>query len=87
MRVDDVVRLDLGTFVRPAEETGTAVPRVEARTSAGGLLLDTGPGEADAGTDPGHVDGHQSVVLECDDGSIVLAGQLRIASIFAASRQ
>jgi N-acyl homoserine lactone hydrolase len=24
---------------------------------------------------PGHVDGHQSVVLECDDGSIVLAGQ------------
>ncbi len=60
MRVDDVVRLDLGTFVRPAEETGT---------------------------DPGHVDGHQSVVPECDDGSIVLAGQLRIASMFAASRQ
>ena len=24
---------------------------------------------------PGHVDGHQSVVFECDDGSIVLAGQ------------
>ena len=24
---------------------------------------------------PGHVDGHQSVVLECDDGSIILAGQ------------
>lgn len=24
---------------------------------------------------PGHVDGHQSVVLECDGGSIVLAGQ------------
>ena len=24
---------------------------------------------------PGHVDGHQSVVLECDDGSVVLAGQ------------
>ncbi len=175
MRVDDVVRLDLGTFVRPAEETGTGRPRVEAvlgylaRTPAGVLLLDTGLGEADAGTEaryrprrigieaalrgvglttddvdlvvnchlhfdhiganpafagrpihcqrreldtarstdytvpalvdfpgaryelldgeaelapgvhviptPGHVDGHQSVVLECDDGSIVLAGQ------------
>lgn len=24
---------------------------------------------------PGHVDGHQSVVLECEDGSLVLAGQ------------
>jgi N-acyl homoserine lactone hydrolase len=24
---------------------------------------------------PGHVDGHQSLVLECDDGSVVLAGQ------------
>ncbi len=175
MRVEDVVRLDLGTFVRPAEETGTGHPRVEAvlgyvaRTPAGLLLLDTGLGEADADTEawyrprririeealrgvglatadvdlvvnchlhfdhiggnpafagqpihcqrreldtarttdytvpalvdfagaryelldgeaeiapgvhviptPGHVDGHQSVVLECDDGSVVLAGQ------------
>jgi N-acyl homoserine lactone hydrolase len=24
---------------------------------------------------PGHVDGHQSVVVECEDGSLVLAGQ------------
>ena len=24
---------------------------------------------------PGHVDGHQSLVVVCDDGSIVLAGQ------------
>jgi glyoxylase-like metal-dependent hydrolase (beta-lactamase superfamily II) len=24
---------------------------------------------------PGHVEGHQSVVVECDDGSVVLAGQ------------
>jgi N-acyl homoserine lactone hydrolase len=175
MRVEDVVRLDLGTFVRPAEETGTGRPRVEAvlgyvvRTPAGLLLLDTGLGDAGAGTEaryrprririeealrrvgvatgdidlvvnchlhfdhiggnpafagqpihcqrreldtarttdytvpalvdftgvryelldgeaelargvhviptPGHTDGHQSVVLECDDGSIVLAGQ------------
>lgn len=175
MRIDDVARLDLGTFVRPAAETGTGSPRVEAvlgyvaRTPAGVLLLDTGLGEADSETEawyrprrvtvddalrqvgltigdvdlvvnchlhfdhiggnpafagtpihcqrteldtaratdytvphlvdfagatyelldgeaelapgvhviptPGHVDGHQSVVLECEDGSIVLAGQ------------
>jgi N-acyl homoserine lactone hydrolase len=175
VRVDDVVRIDLGSFVRPAEETGTGSPRVEqvlgyvARTPAGLLLLDTGLGEAGEETDawyrprripvhealhtvglglddialvvnchlhfdhiggnpgfagraihcqrreleaaqrgdytvpelvdfagaryelldgeaeivagvhviptPGHVDGHQSVVVECDDGSLVLAGQ------------
>lgn len=175
MRIDDVRRLDLGTFVRPAEETGTGQPRVEAvyayavRTAAGVLLLDTGLGAADAETEawyrprrvplatalasaglvpaditwvtnchlhfdhiggnpqlagrpllcqrteletaraggytfpalvdfegarydlldgeaevvdglhvvptPGHVDGHQSVVVVCDDGSVVLAGQ------------
>jgi len=52
MRTDDVRRLDLGTFVRPAEETGTGQPRVEAvhgyvvRTPAGVLLLDTGLGDA-----------------------------------------
>ncbi len=175
MRIDDVRRLDLGTFVRPAEETGTGQPRIEpvhayaVRTAAGVLLLDTGLGEADEETEawyrprriplpgalstagltpadvamvvnchlhfdhiggnpqlsgrpvfcqrteletarsggytfpelvdydgvryelldgeaeilagvhvvptPGHVDGHQSVVVECDDGSVVLAGQ------------
>ena len=175
MRTEDVVRVRLGTFVRPGEETGTGAPRVEevlgyvARTPAGTLLLDTGLGEADEETEawyrprrirveealsrvglavsdvdlvvnchlhfdhiggnplfagrpihcqrteldtarsgdytvpelvdfagvrwelldgeaelapgvhviptPGHVDGHQSVVIECDDGSLVLAGQ------------
>jgi N-acyl homoserine lactone hydrolase len=174
MRVDDVVRLNLGSFVRPAEET-RAGPRVEAvygyvaRAPAGLLLLDTGLGDADEETDawyrprrigladalnavslsiadidlvvnchlhfdhiggnpafagrpihcqraeletahrsdytvpelvdfpgaryelldgeaqiapgvfviptPGHVQGHQSVVVECDDGTVVLAGQ------------
>lgn len=24
---------------------------------------------------PGHVDGHQSLVMECEDGSVVVAGQ------------
>ncbi len=59
MRIDDVARLDLGTFVRPAEETGTGSPRVEAvlayvvRTPAGVLLLDTGLGDAGPATE-GH---------------------------------
>lgn len=170
-----MARLKLGTFVRPAEETGSGSPRVETvlgyvvRTPAGLLLLDSGLGDADQETDawyrprritiddalgtrglstddidmvvnchlhfdhiggnpalgerpifcqrieldsaqtsgytipelvdfagaqyellegesliapgvhviptPGHVDGHQSVVLECEDGSVVLAGQ------------
>jgi N-acyl homoserine lactone hydrolase len=52
MHADDVRRLDLGTFVRPAAETETGRPRVEAvygyvvRTPAGVLLLDTGLGDA-----------------------------------------
>ncbi len=175
MRTDDVTRILLGTFVRPAEETGTSQPRVEAvygyliRHDRGLLLLDTGLGEGDAETEdwyrpqriplpqalgtrgvvledidvvvnchlhfdhcggnpllagtpvacqrrelataqagnytmehlidhpgsrydlldgeaeiwpgvhviptPGHVDGHQSLVVDCSDGSIVLAGQ------------
>jgi len=175
MRVDDVHRLDLGTFVRPAEETGTGEPRVEAvygylvHIDAGWLVFDTGLGRGDDETEawyrprrvpiddalhgagvavddvavvvnchlhfdhiganpqfggrpivcqrgeldtarageytfdelvdfagaryelldgeaeiasgvhviptPGHVDGHQSLVVECDDGSLVLAGQ------------
>lgn len=176
MRIDDVRRLDLGTFTRPPEETGTGAPRVEAllayvvRTPAGLLLLDTGMGDAGPETEawyqprritldealagvglrvddvdivvnchlhfdhvganprfagrpilaqrteletvrttpdytvpelvdfagasyelldgeheiatgvsvlptPGHVDGHQSVVLRCDDGTVILAGQ------------
>ena len=175
MRIGDVRRILLGTFVRPAEETGTGQPRVEAVYGyivghpRGVLLLDTGLGAGDAETEdwyrpqrieladalgaagmrlpdidvvvnchlhfdhcggnprlagtpvvcqrnelataqrgdytmehlidypgstydlldgeaelwpgihviptPGHVDGHQSVVVECDDGSLVLAGQ------------
>ena len=176
MRIDDVRRLDLGTFTRPPEETGTGSPRTEAllayvvRTPAGLLLLDTGMGDAGPETEawyrprrvpveealrgvglsvedvdlvanchlhfdhvganpafagrpilaqrteletargtadytvpelvdfagalyelldgehelaagvtvvptPGHVDGHQSVVLRCDDGTVILAGQ------------
>ncbi len=175
MRVDDVRRLDLGTFVRPGEETGDGRPRVEAVYGYavphpdGLIVLDTGLGAADAETEawyrprrlllaeallrnglamadvavvvnchlhfdhiganpqlagrpiicqrreltvaragdytvealvdfagaryelldgeaeiargihviptPGHVEGHQSVAVECADGSLVLAGQ------------
>ncbi len=175
MVIDDVARLLLGTFVRPAEETGTGQPRVEAvygyliSHEQGLVLLDTGLGEGDAETEawyrprrialqdalgsrgvslpevdvvvnchlhfdhcggnplltgrpvvcqrrelstargggytmehlvdgpglryelldgeaeiwpgvhviptPGHVEGHQSVVVQCEDGSVVLAGQ------------
>lgn len=175
MRAQDIRRLRLGTFVRPAEETGTGSPRVEAvygyliRHDRGLVLLDTGIGAGDEETEdwyrprrialpealygvgaslpevdlvvnchlhfdhcggnptlagrpvmcqrqelataqrgeytmphlidfpgsryelldgeaeirpglhviptPGHVDGHQSVVVECEDGSVVLAGQ------------
>ncbi len=175
MRVDDVARIELGSFVRPPQETGADGGRVETvlgyvvRTPAGVLLVDTGVGRPDEETEqwyrpkrvtieaalatvglsvvdidlvlnchlhfdhiganpqfagrpifcqrreletalttdytvpalvdftgakyelldgetqittgvhviptPGHVDGHQSVVLECEDGSIVLAGQ------------
>jgi len=175
VRIDDVARLLLGTFVRPEAETGTGQPRVEAvygylvRHDDGLVLLDTGLGEGDAETEdwyrprritlpealsqvgvttydidlvvnchlhfdhcggnpefrgrpivcqrteldtarageytfdhlvdfagvnyelldgeaellpgvhviptPGHVNGHQSIVVRCEDGSVVLAGQ------------
>jgi len=47
MRIEDVRRVFLGSFVRPAEETGTGAPRVEAvygyvvYHSQGIVLLDT----------------------------------------------
>jgi glyoxylase-like metal-dependent hydrolase (beta-lactamase superfamily II) len=52
--VDDVVRLALGYFVRPATETGTGAPRVEpvvaylVRLADGLLLFDTGMGKGPA---------------------------------------
>jgi N-acyl homoserine lactone hydrolase len=175
MHANDIARVLLGTFVRPAEETGTGQPRMEAvygyliRHPHGVALLDTGLGAGDPDTEawyrpqrvalpdalsrqgvdlaqidlvvnchlhfdhcggnpllagssvvcqrkelasaraggytmghlvdfpgvryelldgeaeiwpgvhviptPGHVDGHQSLVVRCDDGSVVLAGQ------------
>jgi N-acyl homoserine lactone hydrolase len=52
-----VRRIDFGYFVRPAEETGTGKPRIEAVlgyavvTDSGVLLFDTGLGEGDAEAD------------------------------------
>ena len=57
MVTHDIRRLILGTFVRPASETGTGRPRVEAvygyliRHDRGLVLLDTGLGRADIETE------------------------------------
>jgi glyoxylase-like metal-dependent hydrolase (beta-lactamase superfamily II) len=57
LRIDDVVRVPLGRFVRPPEETGTGQPRVETvlgylvRHDDGAILLDTGMGAADPETE------------------------------------
>ncbi len=185
VRIDDIARLDLGYFVRPAEETGTGSPRVEGvlgyvvRHPGGVVVFDTGLGAVDDETEawyrprrrsveealsdvglsvadvdlvvnchlhfdhcggnaafagrpvlcqrrelataragdytnldlvdhpgarleeldgeaeplpgvfviptPGHVDGHQSLAVRCDDGTVVLAGQSHDqASLFSA---
>jgi hypothetical protein len=55
--ISTVRRIDFGYFVRPAEETGTGKPRVEALlgyaivNEAGVLLFDTGLGEGDPEAD------------------------------------
>ena len=57
MRTHDIRRLLLGTFVRPAQETGSGHPRVEAvygylvRHHLGLVLLDTGLGQGDDETE------------------------------------
>jgi glyoxylase-like metal-dependent hydrolase (beta-lactamase superfamily II) len=185
LSVGDVRKVDLGYFVRPADETDTGVPRVEpvlgylVRLSGGLLLFDTGMGVGPAELDahyrpvraalpqalarvghavdeithvvnchlhfdhcggnpllpnrpifvqrrelsmargdaytlpdlvdfpdatyecldgeaeietgifivptPGHTEGHHSLVVRCDDGTVVLAGQARdFASEYAA---
>src|SRR3954471_6215743 len=94
MRIDDVRRIDLGTFVRPAEETNTGVPRVEAvygyvvRTPGGVLLLDTGFGHADEETEawyrPVRVpvdDALGTVGLATDDVGLVVNCHLHVDHI------
>jgi N-acyl homoserine lactone hydrolase len=71
VRIEDVRRLALGTFVRPAEETGTGRPRVEAvygylvRTPSALVLFDTGLGLNDEETEawyrPRRIDVHAAL--------------------------
>jgi len=55
--IEDIRRVRLGSFVRPAAETGTDSPQVEVvlayavRHPDGLLLFDTGLGQADEGTE------------------------------------
>jgi len=57
MSMPTVRRIDFGYFIRPAEESGTGKPRVEALLgyailhAAGVLLFDTGLGEGDSEAD------------------------------------
>ncbi len=57
MNVEDIVRLDLGFFVRPSEETGTGRFRAEpalgyvVKHPAGAIVFDTGIGQADEETE------------------------------------
>ena len=57
VQIADITRLRLGSFIRPARETGTGTPRVEVvlgyliRHERGTLLLDTGIGDAGAETE------------------------------------
>jgi N-acyl homoserine lactone hydrolase len=71
-----------------ARTTDYTFPALVDFAGANYQLLD---GEAQIGSSihiiptPGHVDGHQSVVLECEDGSLVLAGQAHdVASDWSA---
>jgi N-acyl homoserine lactone hydrolase len=70
-RIDDVHRLDLGFFVRPAGETGTGQPRVEA---VYGYLIthpeltvvfDTGVGAADPETEAHYQPHRRPLNLAC----------------------
>jgi N-acyl homoserine lactone hydrolase len=72
-RVDDVHRLDLGYFVRPAAETGTGQPRVEAvygyliTHPEVTVIFDTGIGVADPETEAHYRPHRRSLDAACRD--------------------
>ena len=72
-RVDDVHRLDLGFFVRPAAETGTGQPRVEAvygylvTHPDLTVIFDTGIGSADRETEAHYQPHRRPLDLACRD--------------------
>ena len=70
-RIDDVRRLDLGYFVRPAAETGTGAPRVEAvygyfvTHPKLTVVFDTGIGAADPETEAHYQPHRRPLDLAC----------------------
>jgi len=72
-RIKDVHRLDLGFFVRPAGETGTGQPRVEAVYAylvthpQLTVVFDTGIGAADPETDAHYQPQRRPLNLACTD--------------------
>jgi N-acyl homoserine lactone hydrolase len=84
VQTGDIARLMLGSFIRPAQETGTASPRVEVvlgylvRHEQAWVLLDTGIGEAGRETEEGYrprrvplADALATVGARLDDVSLV----------------
>lgn len=71
--IDDVHRLDLGYFVRPAAETGTGQPRVEAvygylvTHPELTVVFDTGIGAADPETEAHYQPQRRPLALACRD--------------------
>jgi N-acyl homoserine lactone hydrolase len=71
--IDDVRRLDLGFFVRPAAETGTDQPRVEAvygylvTHPELTVVFDTGIGAADPETETHYQPQRRPLALACRD--------------------
>ena len=72
-RIDDVHRLDLGFFVRPATETGTGQPRVEAvygylvNHPELTVVFDTGIGAADPETEAHYQPHRRPLDLACGE--------------------
>ncbi len=72
-RIDDVRRLDVGYFVRPAAETGTGQPRVEAvygylvTHPEVTVVFDTGIGAADPETEAHYQPQRRPLALACRD--------------------
>ena len=72
-RIDDVHRLDLGFFVRPAAETGTGQPRVEAvygylvNDPELTVVFDTGIGAADPETEAHYQPHRRPLDLACGE--------------------
>ncbi len=78
-------RLDLGYFVRPADEAGEPQPRVEAvlgyviRRPEGVIVFDTGIGEADPGTEA-HYRPHRRPLPEALSAAGVSTSEVKLVA-------